>query len=63
MRPRKIQVHSDPERDLVESTRSLDACVEGLVEIGLSNEEIEKLDQVLGAIINNQIDNIKNKYE
>lgn len=46
---------------LADNIKSIEVCVKELKEIGLSDEEIKKLDQVLDSIIDNRLDFTINK--
>jgi hypothetical protein len=37
-------------------------CIDNLKAIGLDDQEITRLDETLNAVIDNQLDNIFNKY-
>lgn len=60
METNKEQQNIVQEDNLVEETKSIEVCISELKELGLNDNEIENLDKMVDAIIDNRLDFIMN---
>lgn len=60
METNKEQQNIVQEDNLVKETKSIEVCISELKELGLSDKEIENLDKMVDAIIDNRLDFIMN---
>lgn len=60
METNKEQQNIVQEDNLVKETKPIEVCISELKELGLSDKEIENLDKMVDAIIDNRLDFIMN---
>ena len=60
---RRVKLNDDLDQSLTQDVKPLEVCVADIAALGLESQEMVRLEEVLDAVINNQIDKILNQYE
>jgi hypothetical protein len=58
---RRVKLNNDLDQSLTQDVKPLEVCIADLAALGLEGQEVVQLEEVLDAVINNQVDKILNQ--